>query len=120
MEDRPAWARRITTEREARGWNEPQFIEALRAHAPAELPGKESMLRRVHSWESGSSCPDDFYRPIIAKALGTVTAAIWSVNGRRDGDAEVIAGAGMATLEIVTRLRSSSMDGATLEGLRIT
>ena len=26
--------------------NNPQFIEALRAHAQGELPGKESMLRR--------------------------------------------------------------------------
>jgi hypothetical protein len=38
MDDRPAWARRLTTEREARGWNKPQFTEALRAHAPSELP----------------------------------------------------------------------------------
>jgi len=120
MDDRPAWARRITTEREARDWNKPQFIEALRAHAPAELPGKESLLRRVHSWESGASCPDDFYRPIIAKTFGTVTAAIWPAAGGRDADAELIAGTGMDTLEILTRLRGSSIDAATLDGLRIT
>jgi tetratricopeptide (TPR) repeat protein len=120
MDDRPAWARRLTTEREARGWNKPQFIEALRAHAPSELPGKESMLRRVHSWESGASCPDDFYKPIIAKTFGTVTAAIWPVAGSRDADAELVAGAGMDTLEILTRLRASSVNGATIEGLRIT
>jgi tetratricopeptide (TPR) repeat protein len=120
MDDRPAWARRLTTEREARGWNKPQFIEALRAHAPSELPAKESMLRRVHAWESGASCPDDFYKPIIAKTLGTVTAAIWPVAGTRDADAELVAGAGMDTLEILTRLRASSVNGATIEGLRIT
>ncbi len=34
MNDKLAWARRITEEREARGWNKPQFIAALRAHAP--------------------------------------------------------------------------------------
>jgi tetratricopeptide (TPR) repeat protein len=120
MDDRPTWARRITTEREARGWNKPQFIEALRAHAASELPGKESMLRRVHSWESGASCPDDFYKPVIAKTFGTVTAAIWPVLGSRDANAELIAGSGMDTLEILTRLRASSVDDATLEGLRIT
>jgi tetratricopeptide (TPR) repeat protein len=120
MDDRPAWARRLTTEREARGWNKPQFIEALRAHAPSELPGKESMLRRVRAWESGGSCPDDFYKPIIAKTFGTVTAAIWPVAGTRDADAELVAGSGMDTLEILTRLRASSVDAATLEGLRIT
>jgi len=120
MDDRPTWARRITSEREARGWNKPQFIDALRAHAPAELPGKESMLRRVHSWESGSSCPDDFYKPIIAKAFGTVTAAIWPVQGSRDADAELMAGTDMDTLEVITRLRASSIDAATMEALRIT
>jgi tetratricopeptide (TPR) repeat protein len=120
MDDRPAWARRITIEREARGWNKPQFVEALRLHAASELPGKESMLRRVHSWESGGSCPDDFYKPIIAKTFGTVTGAIWPVAGGRDADAQLVAGAGMDTLEILTRLRSSSIDGATLDGLRIT
>jgi hypothetical protein len=51
------WARRITTEREARGWNKPQFIEALRGHASKELPGKESLLRRVHSWEKRRHLP---------------------------------------------------------------
>ncbi|ACY99477.1 hypothetical protein [Thermomonospora curvata] len=119
-QDRPAWARRITMEREARGWNKPQFIEALRAHSDTELPGKSSMLRRVHAWESGESCPDDFYKPLIAKTFGTVTAAIWPVAGSRDSDAELVAGTGMDTLEILTRLRSSAIDTATLEGLRIT
>jgi hypothetical protein len=74
--DKPDWARQITERREAMGWNRPQFIAALRAHAPEELPGKESLLRRVHAWESGTSCPDDFYKPIIAKTFGTVTGAI--------------------------------------------
>jgi tetratricopeptide (TPR) repeat protein len=120
LDDRPGWARRITTEREARGWNKPRFIEALRLHAPAELPGKESMLRRVHSWESATSCPDDFYKPIIAKTFGTVTAAIWQADRRLDQDAELIGGSGMDTLEILTRLRGSFIDAATVEGLRIT
>lgn len=119
-EDRPTWAKRIATEREARGWNKPQFIEALRAHSSTELPSKASLLRRVHAWESGESCPDDFYKPIIAKAFGTVTAAIWPVGGTRNADTELTSGAGMDTLEILTRLRSSSIDSATLEGIRIT
>jgi hypothetical protein len=120
VDDKPAWARRVTTEREARGWNKPQFIDALRAHSPAELPGKESMLRRVHSWESGATCPDDFYKPLIAQAFGTVTGAIWPVPGSRDADAELVAGTGMDTLEVLTRLRGSTVDAATLESLRIT
>ncbi len=120
MDDRPAWARRITEEREARNWNKPQFIEAMRLHAPAELPEKASLLRRVHAWESGASCPDDFYKPVIAKTFGTVTTAIWPVAGHRDADAELTAVTGMDTVEIITRLRSSSVDAATMDGLRIT
>lgn len=120
MDDRPPWARRITTEREARGWNKPQFIEALRAHSGKELASKESLLRRVHAWESGDSCPDEFYRPIIAKTFGTVTWAIWPEPGHRDADAELQAGTGMDTLEVLTRLRGSSLDAATMDGLRIT
>ena len=34
MDDRPAWARRLTTEREARGWHKFHLIDALQAHAP--------------------------------------------------------------------------------------
>jgi len=119
MDDRPPWARRITTERVARGWNKPQFIEALRAHSASELPGKDSMLRRVHAWDSGDSCPDDFSKPIIAKAFGTVTWAIWPAAGSRDADAELAAGAGMDTVEVLARLRGSSVDAATLDGLRM-
>jgi hypothetical protein len=69
---------------------------------------------------SGASCPDDFYKPLIAQAFGTVTAAIWPVPGSRDADAELVAGTGMDTLEVLTRLRASSMDAATLDSLRIT
>jgi tetratricopeptide (TPR) repeat protein len=78
------------------------------------------MERMVKRWESGDTCPDEFYRPLIAKTLGTVTAAIWPAQGHRDSDAELISGVGMDTLEILTRLRSSSVDSATIEGLRIT
>ena len=120
MDDKPAWARRITEEREARGWNKPQFIEALRLHAPSELAEKASLLRRVHSWESGASCPDDFYKPIIAKTFGTVTTAIWPITGHRDGDAELVTSVGLDTVEIIPRLRASSVDDATLDALRIT
>ncbi len=120
MDERPAWARRLTAEREARGWSKPQLVEALRAHAPSELPGQESMLRWIDAWEAGSTRPGDRYKPIIAKTFGTVTAAIWPVTGTRDGRAELVAGAGTDMLEIATRLRGSSMNGAAIEELRIT
>ncbi|MDB4873060.1 MAG: hypothetical protein JWL97_4064 [Gemmatimonadales bacterium] len=120
MSDRPAWAQRIRDERAARGWTQADFIQALRAHSDRELPGQSSMERSVKKWESGGTCPDEFYRPLIARTFGTVTAAIWPATGIRDADAGLIAGAGIDTLEILTRLRASSVDTATLEGLRST
>jgi tetratricopeptide (TPR) repeat protein len=119
-DERPVWAQRIRDERAARGWTQTDFIKALRVHADRELPGPTSMERTVKKWESGGTCPDEFYRPLIAKTFGTVTAAIWPRQGSRDADAELISGSGMDTLEILTRLRTSSIDDATLEGLRIT
>ena len=32
-EDRPAWARRMTNEREARHWSQAEAVRALKAHA---------------------------------------------------------------------------------------
>ncbi len=46
--------------------------------------------------------------------------AIWPAPGNRDADAELVAGTGMDTLEVLTRLRGSSIDDATLQSLRIT
>jgi hypothetical protein len=123
---RPGWARRIREEREARSWSQAQFVAALRMHYAAtagpdkELPGDSSMIRRVKSWEAGEHVPDDFYRPVIARAFGTVTTAIWPEPGRRDADAELLDATGLTTLEVITRLRSSTIDQATLDSLRIT
>jgi hypothetical protein len=119
---RPDWARRIREEREARGWSQSQFVAALRAHADRDqdLPSDTSMIRRVKSWEAGEHLPDDFYRPLIARTFGTVAGAIWPERGRRNADSELLAASGMDTLEIITRLRSSSIDRATMDGLRIT
>lgn len=117
LDARPAWARRIREEREARGWSQRQLTGAMRAHSGKELPGDDTLLRRVKSWEAGEHQPEEFYRRLIAKTFGTVTAAIWPQE-RQDSD--LIAASGMDTLEILTRLRSSSVDQATLDALRIT
>jgi transcriptional regulator with XRE-family HTH domain len=118
-DDRPAWARRIREERAARGWSQSQLVAALRMHANKALPADPTMLRRVKSWEAGEHQPDGYYRPLLAKTFGTVTAAIWPTGAGRQ-DATLIAASGMDTLEILTRLQSSAVDRATLDGLRIT
>jgi tetratricopeptide (TPR) repeat protein len=118
-DERPAWARRITAEREARQWSQLKAVAAMRAHAPSELPTDDSMLRQWKRWEAGAM-PGEFYRPIIAAVFGTVTHAIFPAPGRRDGNAEIIAASGMETLEILNRLNRSDVDEATLNALRIT
>jgi transcriptional regulator with XRE-family HTH domain len=119
-DDRPSWARRIRSEREARGWSQAEAVRALRAHADSALPEDTSMVRTWKRWESGETEPSEYYRPIIAKMFGTVTHALFPAPARRDGDREIIAVSGMETLDIVSRLQRSDVDNATLEALRIT
>ncbi|WP_405806254.1 XRE family transcriptional regulator [Streptomyces sp. NBC_00210] len=119
-DDRPAWARRIAAEREARQWSQAEAVAALRAHAPKRLPEGANMVRQWKRWESGEVTPSEFYQPIIAATFGTVTHAIFPVTSRRDGNAEIIAASGMETLDIISRLQASDVDSATLDALRIT
>ena len=124
VDDRPAWARRMTNERKARGWSHADAVRAMRAHAPKELASDQSLLRQWKRWESGEVEPDrgkakPFYKPIIAAMFGTVTHAIFPVAPQRDAEADVLAMAGMDTLELVSRLQRSDLDQATLDGLRI-
>ncbi|MEV5938301.1 XRE family transcriptional regulator [Streptomyces sp. NPDC051994] len=119
VDDRPAWARRMAAERAARDWSQRDAVKALRAHAPTELPGEESMIRQWKRWEAGA-VPNDFYQPIIAATFGTVTHALFPAPSRRDGNGEILAASGMETLEIVSRLNRSDVNDATLDALRIT
>jgi tetratricopeptide (TPR) repeat protein len=91
----------------------------LQAHSADPLPDDSTLLRNWKRWEAGTY-PDDFYRPLIAKTFGTVTTALFPQQGRRDGDAEILAATGNDTLEIISALRASSVNAATLDALRIT
>ena len=57
-EDRPAWARRMYNERQARGWSQADAIRAMRAHSAKELPGNASLLRQYKRWEAGEITPE--------------------------------------------------------------
>ena len=120
-EDRPAWARRMTNEREARGWSQADAVRAMRAHAGTDekLPDAASLVRQWKRWESGEITPGDFYQPIIAGTFGTVTHAMFPVPPRHDAESDVLAVTGMDTLELVSRLQRSDLDEATLNGLRV-
>src|SRR5689334_12279249 len=124
-EDRPAWARRMYNERQARGWSQADAVKAMRTHYAEQehfkknLPSDASLLRQYKRWESGEITPKEFYQPIIAATFGTVTHAMFPVAPKRDADADVLAVTGMDTLELVSRLQRSDLDQATLDGLRI-
>jgi tetratricopeptide (TPR) repeat protein len=117
---RPAWARRIRAERNARGWSQADAVRAMRAHADVPLTSDSSLLRNWKRWEAGDAEPDDFYQPLIAKTFGTVTSAFFPRPSRRDVDVELVTATGMDTLEIVARLRASDVSPGTLDALRIT
>lgn len=116
---RPSWAHRLRSERAARKWSQVDAVRALQAHASGELPDEAALLRNWKRWESGTY-PDEFYRPLIAKTFGTVTAALFPHEGHRNSDAEIMAVSGTGTLEIISRLRASDVNPATLDALRIT
>lgn len=119
-EDRPSWARRIRADRLVRGWSQHDAVRALRAHSARALPPDETLLRNWRRWEAGESLPDEFYRPLVAKTFGTVTAALFPSPERSARDRAVLAATGMDTLEIVSRLRASDVGPATVEALRLT
>lgn len=119
-EDRPPWARRMTKEREVRGWSQAEAVRVMRLHASQELPAESSLLRSWKRWESGAVMPNEFYQPIIAATFGTVTHAIFPAPARHDVGSEVLAMTGMDTLELVGRLQRSDVDTATIDALRIT
>lgn len=118
---RPAWARRLREERDARGWSQADAVRALRAHArDVALPGDSNLIRNWKRWEAGDATPDDFYRPLLAKTFGTVTSAMFPAQQRQDSETSLIAATGMDTLEVIAQLKKSNISQSTLEALAIT
>jgi tetratricopeptide (TPR) repeat protein len=120
-QDRPAWARRMTSEREARDWSQADAVRSLQAHAADKehVPDAPSLLRQWKRWETGEVKPSEFYQAIIARTFGTVTHAMFPAPPRRDAGADVLAISGMDTLELVSRLQRSDVDQATLDAMKI-
>jgi tetratricopeptide (TPR) repeat protein len=54
-----------------RGWSYTRLAAELRRHAAgAQLPKTESLVRLISRWVNNHQQPDDFYRDLLAKALG--------------------------------------------------
>jgi transcriptional regulator with XRE-family HTH domain len=116
----PVWAQRIRALREARGLSQSAAAEQMRTHSTKTLPEADRILRRWKAWELGENKPGRDYAPLIAATLGTVTAALFPPVDRTNSGLTVLNATGMDTLEIVSRLQSSDVNDATIEGLRIT
>src|SRR5690606_2746010 len=112
---RPHWAERIRSMRIAKGLSQAEAAEAMREHAPlrpdgtrTELPRSESITHRWKKWEAGENRPDDFYGPLIAAVLGTVTSALFPPElDKKSAELDLLSATGMNTLEIVSRLQAS-------------
>lgn len=112
-------ANRLRAERAARSMSQRDAVRRLRMYSPDELPAEDSLIRNWKKWEAGDHLPDAFYRPLIAQMFGTVTAALFPEPEPARNSA-ILAASGMSTMEIVSRVRSSSVDNSTLDALRIT
>jgi transcriptional regulator with XRE-family HTH domain len=120
---RPAWAQRLSAERQARGWTQQQTVEALRMQSDHPLPGAEHLLRMWKNWERGKHRPRPEYQRLIAAAFGSVSAAIFGPDDAavlRRSAPVVLDGEGDNTLELVERIRRSDLDRASLDTLSIT
>lgn len=116
--ERPPWADRLRRERAARRWTQADAVRALRAAAGTPLPSDDALLRNWKRWEAGT-LPDDFYRPLLARTFGTVTASLFPpavAAGRRSAPAVDRED----TLDLVARVRASDVDDATVEALAVT
>jgi len=120
MDERPDWARRMVEERAARDWSQADAVKALMVRLPEDqVVSEQDLLRQWKRWEAGDAQPLK-YRSAIASTFGTTTGAFFPERSRRDGRAEILQVSGMDTVDIISRLRASDLDAATLDALRIT
>jgi transcriptional regulator with XRE-family HTH domain len=120
--ERPEWAQRLRRERLARRWSQADAVHAMRTFSAVPLP--EGLLDQWKRWERGRNRPDEFYRPIIAAALGTVVESIFPSQRpqhvHRSTDELLLARSGIDTHQLVARLRGSAIDDSTLDALALT
>jgi hypothetical protein len=65
-----------------RGWSYTRLAAELRRHAAGlQLPKTESLVRLISRWVNNHQQPDDFYRDLLAKALGRSRAELFHDEG---------------------------------------
>lgn len=120
--ERPEWAQRLRREREVRGWTQADAVRAMRTFSDVPLP--DGLVDQWKRWERGRNRPDEFYRPLLASTLGTVVESLFpSARPARSPqrlDEVLLSRSGMDTVELVARVRGSSIDTSTLDALALT
>jgi hypothetical protein len=116
-DERPVWAERIRQERVTRRWSQAEAVRALRAHAPVDRPSDASLLRSWTRWETGADEPGPADQALLAKIFGTVTAALFPVARTTIAPTPAAEATRASTLEVLSRLRSRSIDDPTLTAL---
>src|SRR5215217_662408 len=65
-----------------RGWSYTRLAAELRRHAGGStLPKTESLVTLISRWVNNHQQPDDFYRDLLAKALGRSGADLFGDEG---------------------------------------
>ncbi|WP_214325108.1 helix-turn-helix transcriptional regulator [Nonomuraea sediminis] len=115
----PTWAVRLRAERRERGWSQTdmakQLAEAADSATRAHLPSRESIVRRIKSYEAGKHQPDDPYRLLYSRALGISEDELFDIpaNALAFGDDE------MEAMELARRSAASEVGNETLERLEL-
>lgn len=114
------WWQRLRRDREARGWSQLTAAKQLIAHSEHYSDfDEESVVRSVKRWEAGQlkNLPSLENQTAIARMFGTVRDAYFPVESNL---ALPVRLSEDETLDLVTRLRSSSVDNTALDLARIT
>ncbi|GII52822.1 hypothetical protein Pth03_12110 [Planotetraspora thailandica] len=78
----PAWAERLRAERRRQMWSHSdlarKLVEAAEDHIRAHLPQRDSILRRIRSYEAGEHEPRDPYRILLCRVFGISEAVLFS------------------------------------------
>ncbi|RBM16847.1 hypothetical protein DEH69_16060 [Streptomyces sp. PT12] len=118
MTDSPAFAGDLLRQaRRNRGWGQLRLVREMRTAAARHgrsLPADASVKRRIASWENGHSVPDEFYGPILSRALG-MSAAELGLSHLGGHDARLLDTGYPATVEsaiaTVTQLWRADLNG---------
>ncbi|WP_214107241.1 hypothetical protein [Acrocarpospora catenulata] len=118
----PAWAVRLRAQRRQRGWSQRDMVKALVEAATGNLrqhlPSRDTILRRVKSYEAGDHQPKDPYRLLYCRVFRMTEAELFAEEHDQPGllpggvhDDEI------AVMELARRAMASDVGEVTLTQL---